>query len=165
MVEVDERDREDDFTPSSGCFRDFCRDCVNRYNLHEHVSRHETVRDIDFDIYPQGDHDVKVFRVLGDHGQYFSRTVVLAIGGGTPIIPAPFPSRLPKTASHAMWLDEDCVMDQRLQSKIDVGRDTSALVVGGGLTSAQIANCLISKGVRQIHLIMKGPWKGEKFSL
>lgn len=119
--------------------------------------------DIDYDIFPSVDPGSKVFRLQTGVGRHFARVVVLAVGGGKPVIPAPFPAKLPPTASHAMWLEEDCVLSERLQSKIRSRRDTSALVVGGGLTSAQIADCLVKKGVSQVHLIMRGPCKGLPF--
>ena len=161
-TEIDERDRKDYFTPSTACFRDFCEGCIRRYGLHEeHVIRQETVADVDFDIVPQIDEVDKVFCVLTDKGRHFARAVVLAVGGGEPVIPPPFPTKLPGAASHAMWMDEDCVLSEQLQSKVQAGQSTNALVVGGGLTSAQIADCLVRKGVSKVHLVMRGPWKGE----
>lgn len=160
VVEVDERDRKDYFTPSTSCFNDFCKECIQRYGLREHIIRQETVNDVDYDIFPAVEPGAKVFRLQTGRGLHYARAVVLAIGGGKPVIPAPFPATLPPTASHAMWLEEDCVLSDVLQSKIRSRRHTSALVVGGGLTSAQIADCLVKKGVSQVHLIMRGPWKG-----
>lgn len=161
MIEVDERDRKDYFTPSTGCFRDFCERCIQRYGLREHVIRRETVVDIDYDMFSNIEAAAKVFRVVTRQCELFARTVVLAIGGGKPIIPSPFPSKLPDAASHAMWLDRKCVVGPQLQERISAGRQTNVLLVGGGLTSAQIADCLIRKGVGQVHLLMRGPWKGE----
>lgn len=165
VVEVDERDRKDYFTPSSGCFRAFCEECVQRYGLQEHIVRQETVADIDFDIFPHVDQNSKMFRISTDSSQHFARALVLAVGGGKPVIPAPFSVRLSKAASHAMWLEEDCVISQGLQRKICARQNTSALVIGGGLTSAQIADCLIRKGVSQVHLVMRGPWKVKPFDV
>ena len=129
--------------------------------MHEHLIRQETVNNIDFDVFPQIDQDAKVFRVSTNYGQHFAKAVVLAIGGSKPVIPAPFPVMLPKAASHAMWLEEGCVVSQQLQSKIYARQETNAVVIGGGLTSAQIADCLVRKGVSQVHLVMRGPWKGK----
>lgn len=161
MVEVDERDRKDYFTPSTGCFKDFCDGCIQRYGLQEHVIRQETVSNINFDIFPQVDPDAKVFAVETNHARHFAKAVVLAMGAGKPVIPAPFPSKLPKSASHAMWLAEGRVLSEELQAKVRSRQHTSALVIGGGLTSAQIADCLVRKGVSKVHLVMRGSWKGE----
>lgn len=154
MVEVDERDRKDYFNPSSACFSDFCEKCIQRYGLQEHTIRQERVEDIDFDPYR------KLFKVSTTHGQHSARAVVMAVRGGVPVIPPPFPSELPETASHAMWLEDSTVLSSQLQAKIRAQKYTTALVIGAGLTSAQVADCLVRKGVRQVHLVMRGPWKG-----
>lgn len=162
VVEVDERDRKDYFTPSSSCFRDFCESCIERYKLKQHIIRRETVADVDYEVLPEIDRDSRVFRIRTNQQNHHARAVVLAIGGGKPAIPAPFPSELPHAATHAMWLEDNCVLSRQLQSKIRLRERTSALVIGGGLTSAQIVDCLVRKGVSQVHLIMRGPWKGER---
>lgn len=161
MVEVDERDRKDYFTPSTGCFRDFCEGCIRRYDLQEHIVQRETAKDVDFDLFPEVEENARVFRITTNHGQHFARAVVLAIGGGKPVIPAPFSGELTKAASHAMWLEEHCVLGPELQRTVRARRHTAALVIGGGLTSAQIVECLVRKSVKEVHLVMRGPWKGE----
>lgn len=160
MVEVDERDRKDYYTPSTSCFNDFCESCIQRYGLQQHVIQQDTVVDIDFDVFPQIDRHSKVFQIKTSQSPRYARAVVLAIGGGKPIIPHPFPTMLPPSASHAMWLGEDCILNEQVRSKIRARRHTSALVIGGGLTSAQIADCLVRKGVSHVHLVMRGLWKG-----
>lgn len=159
-MEVDERDRKDYFTPSTGCFHDFCQGCIQRYGLQKHIIQQETVDEIDFDHFTKLHQHDKVFRVSTNHTQHYARSVVLAIGGGKPVIPAPFPSEPPEAASHAMWFEQGCMLSQEMQVKVRKRQHATALVVGGGLMSAQIADCLVGKGVSQVHLVMRGPWKG-----
>ena len=161
MIEVNERDRKDYFTPSTGCFESFCESCIRRYGLEEHIVQQETVSDVDYDVFPEVESDSKLFRITTNRRVYLAKTVVMAVGGGQPVIPKPFPQQLPATASHAMWLSQDCVLSKGLQKKIKARQSTNVLVVGGGLTSAQISDCLIRKGVDRVHHVMRGPWKGR----
>lgn len=128
--------------------------------MQDHIIQQETVIDIDYDFFPHIRDDVKLFQIRTNHRRYSARTAVMATGGGTPVMPKPFAASLPSAASHAMWLDRDCVLSDDLRSKIRARKNVSVLVVGGGLTSAQIADCLIRKGVDRVHLVMRGSWKG-----
>lgn len=159
-VEVNERDRVDYFAPSTSCFDAFCEACKARYNLKDRMIRHETVLDVDYDFVPHISDAEKLFRLQTDRSTHIARTVVLATGGGVPSIPLPFSLPLPEEVSHAMRLQNDRVLSRNVLQRIKAGRHTNVLIIGGGLTSAQLADAIIRRGVSKVWLLMRGPWKG-----
>jgi len=95
-------------------------------------------------------------------GIHYSRTVVLAIGaGGVPRLPASMssePVARMEGACHAFAIET--FPDPSTKKKIEAGRATNVLVVGGGLTSAQLSDMAIRHGVTKVWHIMRGPMKG-----
>ena len=96
---------------------------------------------------------------------HMAKFVVLGIGGGPPNIPKPFTSPFSAGASHAMNLKDGSLLSIDLLLRIKSGEETSVLIVGGGLTSAQLADAVLRRGVNNVWLLMRGPWKGEVRSL
>jgi lysine/ornithine N-monooxygenase len=130
------------------------------------IIRHDTVQDIDYDFILSLSETSKLFTIRTPTSTYVSRTVVLAVGGGEPLVPAPFPQTLPASASHALNLASgNTLMPSSLQQKIHQQYPTNVLVIGGGLTSAQVADCLIRKGVKKVWLLMRGAWKIKPFDV
>lgn len=156
-VEINERDRRDYFTPSSECFHEFCDACISRYRLTEDLIRQETVQEVYYAPHTTGE---PIFRIRTRGSQYLARAVVLAVGPGDPIIPPPFPSSLPESATHVSNASVPSLFDKRLVSQMWSGKRTNVLVIGGGLTSAQVADACIRKGVDKVWLLMRGHWKG-----
>jgi cation diffusion facilitator CzcD-associated flavoprotein CzcO len=163
-IEINERDRTDYFAPSTSSFKSFCKACRARYGL-DNLIREETVLDIDFDFYHNVLDFERTFQVKTNRSVYIARFVVLAIGGGASNIPRPFTTPLSEGASHAMNLKGESLLSTELMRKINSGEQTNILVVGGGLTSAQIADAVLRRGVSRVWLLMRGPWKGEIRSL
>ncbi|KAH7076951.1 hypothetical protein BKA63DRAFT_293630 [Paraphoma chrysanthemicola] len=180
--DIDERDRKDYYTPSKELFEDQCGDVVRRYGL-EGIVRKEMVRDIEFapigsfkdvehdSVISDGgddvDDDVKVFRVTTNAGVRYTYTLILAVGpGNAPCIPpiAGLPSALPHEGlTHAMQIKH--FPPPHVESKITSNQATSMLVVGGGLTSIQIADLALKRGVNKVWLVMRGPVKVKYFDV
>lgn len=171
---VDERDRKDYFTPSRGMFGDFVGGVVGRYGLGggskegdgEGVVREERVEDVKYGVVPQFSAEggsEKLFTVRSSGGVHYAKAVVLAVGpGNAPCIPAPFGGTGMKheAACHALTLRGDCGLPKALKAKVAAGKRTNVLVVGGGLTSAQVGDLVLKQGVTKVWHLMRGTLKG-----
>ncbi|KIW34158.1 uncharacterized protein PV07_00954, partial [Cladophialophora immunda] len=166
-LRIDDRDRIDYFTPSAALFRDFCGDIVDRYGLRSLVIRAK-VANVEYgDL--GGLTSTEGFTLTTDQGAIFSRIVVLAIGPGSkPCIP--LDSKLqrptePGSVCHCFdSVSEHCLPEHVLR-KIDQGAPTSVVVVGGGLTSAQIADLILCCGVTKVWLLVRGDYKLKHFDV
>ncbi|KAJ2977714.1 hypothetical protein NQ176_g4214 [Zarea fungicola] len=140
-IAINARDKNDYFTPSRHVFRDHC-DCVTeRYNLQSGVLRKEAVQDVDYgyvDYFP--DQNEKLFTVRTDKGIRHARTVVMAVGAANiPKLPSlPSLDGQSPQACHSMQIKE--FPDSHLKRRIKAKLPTNVVVVGGGLTSAQLTD-------------------------
>jgi hypothetical protein len=130
--------------------------------------RHETAQEIDYGVVRGVSvDDEKLFTVITNSTRRYAKTVVLAVGPGNapkiPEIPSMPTSRPLPQACHSMQIER--YPDPVLQSKIDAGRATSVLIVGGGLTSAQLADLAVRHGVTKTWLIMRGPLRIKHFDV
>ncbi|EXJ58761.1 hypothetical protein A1O7_06191 [Cladophialophora yegresii CBS 114405] len=166
-LRIDDRDRIDYFTPSAALFEDFCDDIVDRYDLRSVVVR-ARVENVEYgDL--GGLTSAEGFTLATDQGAIFSRIVVLAVGPGCkPFIPIDSNLQLgaePGSVCHCFaTADEHCLPEHVLR-KIENGLPTSVVVVGGGLTSAQIADLLICRGVTKVWLLIRGSYKLKHFDV
>ncbi|AEO58075.1 hypothetical protein MYCTH_2022110, partial [Thermothelomyces thermophilus ATCC 42464] len=170
-VHINERERHDYFNPSRALFRDHCRDVVDRYGLggaRGSLVRKERVLDIAYGPVPGvSGAGEKLFtvRTEGDAAPpvRHARVVILAVGAGNPPrIPAipgidtgcstgaegGAPPPPPPQVSHAMHLragGDEFPLPHELRQKIPAGREVNILVVGGGLTSAQLSDLAIRR--------------------
>ncbi|KAI1491557.1 FAD binding domain-containing protein [Biscogniauxia mediterranea] len=160
---VDERDRNDYFVPSTPLFFSHCDCLVDRYHLSNNIISHESVEDIRYDYIPDYSETEKVFTVKTDTKCHYARTVVLAVGGNPPYIPGLKPLETLEGATHAMQIKDfpSAVVRQRIAAR----SPTNILIVGGGLTSAQLADLAIRKGATKVWLIMRGPLKVKPFDI
>lgn len=164
ILEIDERDRKDYFTPSADVFRDYCQEVAQRYFL-ENLVEQAQVSSIDFDYHDQfeehGDPGAKVFKVITSCGTIkFAKVVVLAIGaGGKPAMPRQLSAAETEGACHSTQLPKQMFLPTSLKQKIVARVPTAVVIIGGGLTSAQIANQCILNGVGRVFLVMRGPLK------
>ncbi|KAI1497478.1 FAD binding domain-containing protein [Biscogniauxia marginata] len=160
---VDERDRNDYFVPSTPLFFSHCNCLTDRYNLSSNVISHENVKDIRYGYIEDFSETEKVFTIKTDSKCHYARTVVLAVGGNPPYIPGLKPSEELEGATHAMQIKE--FPSSSIRQKIATRNSTNVLIVGGGLTSAQLADLAIRKGVSKAWLIMRGPLKVKPFDI
>lgn len=163
---VDERDRRDYFTPSSKLFADQCKSIIKRYKLTDTEIKEETLLDIDYDYDDSVSDTEKLFTITTNRGTYFAKIVVMAIGAGNaPKIPES-PVSIPDQGEgqcHAMTIKE--FPDPSLRRKIQQGKRTNVLVIGGGLTAAQIADNALRHGVSKVYLLMRSGLKVKPFDL
>jgi hypothetical protein len=161
-ITIDERDRKDYFAPPSTLFQSYCTSIATRYHLSppKTTIHHTTVTSIDYDHIPSLSPS-KLFTIHpSTGGPLHARSVVLAIGAGNaPEIPAPFPPIPGPHACHAFQSGGDAALRKRLRARLP----TNVLVVGGGLTSAQVVDRAVRMGVQRVDLVMRGPMKGAFF--
>lgn len=111
--------------------------------------------------------DEKLFTVTSDKVRRYARAVVLAVGPANvakiPRIPSmPAGETLPQ-ACHSMHVDQ--CPPGIVQERIAARRQTNIVVVGGGLTSAQLSDLAIRKGVTKVWHLMRGPLKIKHFDV
>ena len=163
-LEIDERDRKDYYTPSTEVFEDYCDEIVKRYALGELVEAAQ-VASIEHDFFedtgaPNSD-SAKIFRINTSCSKImFARTVVLAVGGGgKPMMPRMLSEVERNGACHSTQLPKQTFLPANLQRKIRARKPNAVLVVGGGLTSAQIVIKCIEQGVSRVVMVMRSQLK------
>lgn len=177
--DIDERDRKDYFTPSREVFGDHCEEVTRRYGLRREMVRQEKAVDIEhqyasvFEDAEGGisggakDEDGKIFRVITDEGIRYAHIVVLAVGpGNAPSIPECLGL---STASahegycHAMQIKQ--FPPPHVLERINRKVPTHMLIIGGGLTSIQLADLALKRGVSKVWLLMRGGVKVKYFDV
>lgn len=165
-TEIDERDRKDYFSPSTGLFSDYCESVVERYGLgRPGMIAEGDVVDICFNYVDELDSSRKVFTVTTRDGKvFYSKAVVLAVGpGGRKLLPFPLSAEEAGGACHSGEIR--AFPSPNVKRKIQQRKETNVVVVGGGLSSAQIADMAIRKGVTKVWFILRSDFKGRLLSL
>lgn len=179
--DVDERDRKDYYVPRTDLFDAHCEEVIKRYRLGKDLLRKESVMDIQYDKVSKFDetelrsfisdgavaNERKIFRVETDQGVRFAHLVVLAVGPGNapsiPLVPG-LPTQRPHEGfAHAMQIKQ--FPPSHVMAKIQARQLTSMLIVGGGLTSIQLADLAIKRGVNKVWMLMRGPLKVKHFDV
>lgn len=132
------------------------------------ILKHE-VTDITYDYLPDdSDSPVsnsKVFTLTTSAGQkFYSRAAVLAMGAGGAGINKIFPWKPSNKEEGA----EGCCHSMEIKTfpsvnvrqKIQARQQTNVVVVGGGLSSAQILDMAVRKGVTKVWFLMRSGLKG-----
>lgn len=127
------------------------------------IVRQEQVQDIKYDYLDEHSQTEKVFTIKSNKGTHHAKIVVLAIGGNTPQIPGLMPLEQTEGATHAMMIKD--FPPPYVRDRIAAKSPTNILIVGGGLTSAQLADVAIRRGARSVWLIMRGPLKVKAFDI
>lgn len=176
--DVDERDRKDYYTPSTDLFECHCTDVVQRYKLSKDMLKHENVEEIvyeEIDALGDVEHDSvisledeeKIFRVKTDRAVHYARIVILAVGPGNlpsiPSIPGIPSGNSHEGFTHAMHIKQ--FPTKHVLEKIRNRRPTNMVIVGGGLTSVQLADIALRRGVNKVYLLMRGPLKIKYFDM
>jgi thioredoxin reductase len=178
--DVDERDRKDYFVPRTDLFDAHCDEVIRRYRLGKDMLRQERVVDIEYDhIAKFGDarrdsvvsdegleDEKKIFRVKTDQGVRYAHLVILAVGpGNAPSIPpvAGLPACPHEGFAHAMQVKQ--FPPPHVAAKVKARHPTHMVVIGGGLTSIQLADLAIKRGVSKVWMLMRGPLKVKHFDV
>jgi hypothetical protein len=179
--DVDERDRKDYFVPRTDLFDAHCEEVIKRYRLGKDLLRKESVVNIEYDEVSKFDEadldsvisddamvdERKVFRISTDQGVRFAHLVILAVGPGNapsiPLVPG-LPAQRPHEGfAHAMQIKQ--FPPPHVTAKVKAHQSTSMLIVGGGLTSIQLADLAIKRGVNKVWMLMRGPLKVKHFDV
>ncbi|KAI1101822.1 hypothetical protein F4804DRAFT_287504 [Jackrogersella minutella] len=159
---VDERDRNDYFVPSTPLFASHCGCLVDRYDLRGNMVCHEKVEDIRFDYHQDFSEVDKIFTVRTNKGIHYAKVVVLAVGGNPPQIPDPLTVGA-EGETHAMHIKE--MPSPHVRAKLNAKLPVNIVIVGGGLTSAQLSDLAIRRGATKVWLLMRGPLKVKYFDI
>ena len=126
ILEIDERDRKDYFTPSAEIFQDYCQQVIQRYSLEKLVEQTQ-VSSIDFGYHDEfeghGDPRTRVFKVTTTDGTIkLAKVVVLAIGaGGKPAMPRQLSAAEREGACHSTQLPKQMFLPKILNKKSSHG--------------------------------------------
>lgn len=165
-MEIDERDRKDYFSPSTELFADYCASIIERYGLDAPglVLQNE-VDDICYGFHEHISPAEKIFTVTANDGrQFYSRAAVLAIGPGkTKIFPFEMSAEEKMGACHSSEIQT--FPSPNVKSKIQQRQETNVVVVGGGLSSAQIVDMAVRKGVTKVWFLMRSDLKVKHFDI
>lgn len=162
ILEINERERKDYFRPSTSLFHDYCDSIIDRYGL-QHAVQQAKIESIKYGFVENGEVPAteKVFSIQTSASLQYARTVVLAIGMGlVPRMPTTLSSHELDGACHSSQIVEKEFPPAHITQKISQGRRTNLVVVGGGLTSAQIADMAIRRGFSKVWHLMRGDFKG-----
>lgn len=174
-VDIDQREQWDYYTPSQSLFCDHCSCVADRYDLNDNMVHHEVVRDLRYDYVEQISATQKVFTVVSDKTVRYARAVILAVGpANSPVLPTipslSYPGQhepnvaMPQ-ACHSMHIPQHQFPNDVVLERISRRQTTNILVVGGGLTSAQLSDLAISRGVTKVWQIMRGPLRMKAFDV
>lgn len=125
--------------------------------------RNENVMDITYGYVEELSESMKLFKITTNNSTHYAKTVVLALGGNPPSIPKPAAPDAAAALTHAMQIrDIPC---PRVRAKIESKKPTNIVIVGGGLTSAQLSDLAVRRGVSKVYLLMRGPLKVKPFDV
>ncbi|KAL3461285.1 hypothetical protein BJX64DRAFT_289472 [Aspergillus heterothallicus] len=165
-TEIDERDRKDYFSPSTGLFHDYCASVTERYGLDApgFIKEGEVV-DVRFDYFDEVEQADKVFMVKTRNGEtYYARAVVMAVGpGGRKIMPFALTAEESEGACHSAEIR--AFPSPNVKRKFHQRRQTNVVVVGGGLSSAQIVDMALRKGVTKVWFLLRSDFKVKHFDI
>ncbi|KAH8780954.1 hypothetical protein F5883DRAFT_448193 [Diaporthe sp. PMI_573] len=175
-IDINQRDQWDYYTPSLSLFTDHC-DCVaERYHLMDGLVHKEPVTDIRYSAVEDiPNNEDKLFTVTTDKTVRYARAVILAVGPANdpvlPKIPAlSFPGH--SNTDHTACMPQAChsmrigkFPDPVIMARIAAQKRTNILVVGGGLTSAQLSDLAIRRGVTRVWHVMRGTVKLKAFDV
>lgn len=103
----------------------------------------------------------RLFKVTTTDGIIrFAKVVVLGIGaGGKPNMPRELSAAEKEGACHSTQLPKQVFLAPRMMQKILRRAPTAVMIVGGGLTAAQIANQCIENGVSHVFMVLRSALK------
>ena len=111
----------------------------------------------------------KYFTLTTNQEDFFSKFVVLAVGPGwKPGIPMDSNLQLGddlRGVCHCLDPAGGHYLPEHVLQRIDKRLATSVVVVGGGLTSAQVADLIIRRGVTKVWLLLRGRYKVKHFDV
>lgn len=166
IVDINMRDWKDYYRPSTRFFQDFCNDLVRRYGL-ENCVRKEEIVDVKYGDIHVLDRDewVQGFILRAESGRvYAAKTCVVAAGhrGLTNFPIAGLALEQAATLDHMCHTTHIFAGDVTFPPAKGFASSRQLVIVGGGLTLAQLAHVACSAG-QKVVLLLRGPLKIKHF--
>lgn len=173
LVEIDRRNWQDYYRPGTKLFKDFCQSVIDRYELENVVIKAEVI-DIRYGeinkIMLNGEVETGMgFQIETSDGDIYGAKIAIVAAGPAgeinyPLLPD-VENHFPMGSCHTSHLfsKQVEVPNERIMSKVKTKQQTEVIVVGGGLTSAQLTEKLINKGVTKVHFVTRGEIKIKHF--
>lgn len=166
IIDINMRDWKDYYRPSTPFFHDFCQDVIKRYHLEDRVTKDEVVSVEYCDINVVNTDEVgKGFVIKTESGAEYACKICVVTTGHRGNINYPIAGLGPKPHS----LDGSCHTTHIFNRQVPFPHPrlikTSSpriLIVGGGLTSAQLAHVCSNKGIK-VHFLVRGGLKVKHF--
>lgn len=159
-VDVNMRDQRDYFRPSTKLFHDACQELVQRYHLEECV-RHAAVENLEYTELMVGSLSGKGFAITTQDGTtYGAKVVVMATGHRGQINYPILPFTELSQSCHTTHIFKHQVRFPPVG--VNGGQFSHVTIIGGGLTSAQLAHVCVLNGI-QVNLLLRGSLKVKHF--
>ncbi|KAJ1300540.1 hypothetical protein OPQ81_002195 [Rhizoctonia solani] len=186
---VNERDRRDYFTPGTTLFHDFVQeDVIKRYGLDSPTPWMTAESGLGFThsgavtmlkgevtsldwapIHVEGSGHMAGFCIqTNDNMCIGAKAVVCAVGmGGTPSVPVALSASSPKDArtNGPGWAHSSCLASPHYKFPPSDCKLGTVVIIGGGLTSAQICDLSLQKGFTKAILLLRGHMKVKPFDV
>ncbi|KAF5026021.1 hypothetical protein F66182_1923 [Fusarium sp. NRRL 66182] len=167
-VDINVRERNDYYNPSTSLFCDHCDKVATRYKLGPELIRKEALQHLDYgEVKGVSIDGENLFTVTSDKVRRYARTVVLAVGPANvatiPHIPSMAHVKQLPQVCHSMHIPE--FPDPIVKSRIAARKQTNVLIIGGGLTSAQLSDLAVRRGVTKVWHMMRGPLRIKHFDV
>ncbi|CDZ97753.1 hypothetical protein [Phaffia rhodozyma] len=184
------RDISDYFIPSTPLFKSFIHsEVIERYSLQSivqkglvtsvkyHAHSDPTTRYSSDSLFKSLDDSDSYFTIESGDGQVFhSKAVIMSIGpGGIPNVPDYLSGGRSGMIDGEGWCHTAAFLkpgrtllpkeDVRLTEKITSGKGGTLLVIGGGLTSVQIADLALSNGFTKVVFVARSFIKVKPFDI
>ncbi|GEQ66414.1 hypothetical protein JCM33374_g77 [Metschnikowia sp. JCM 33374] len=156
LIDINMRDYRDYYRPSTKFFRDFCQDIIDRYGLESSI-RKDRVASLTYGEIEimEDSRIVNGFTVRTESGKVYACQNCVVASGHDGIINYPLPGM--KAANPT--LEQACHTTHLFTRKISFPppvisnklaqkQNTSIVIVGGGLTSAQLAHISCNLGIK-----------------
>lgn len=168
IIDIDMRDYRDYYRPSTELFHDFCHEIVDRYNLHNVVKKDE-VTSIEYVplLVAETNETGKGFLIKTSSGKTYASKICIVASGhrGTinyPIQPFTDP-HFPEGSCHTTHIFSGQVNFLQKELQLKKEKKTSVVIVGGGLTAAQLAHVAVKSGIDNVYLLLRNGIKIKHF--
>lgn len=166
LIDINMRDYRDYYRPSTKLFHDFCHEIIDRYNLHHVVVKDEVVNIEYTNIVVSDTNETgKGFVVTTASGKVYASKFCIVSSGhrgkiNYPLNPEVDP-QFPQGSCHTTHIFNGDV--KFLEKELSLKKRRSIVIVGGGLTSAQLAHVAATNGIEDIHFVLRSTVKIKHF--
>lgn len=166
IIDINMRDWKDYYRPSTPFFCDFCRDIVARYHLEDRV-RHDEVVSIEYaDISVIDTDEVgKGFIIRTASGREYASKICVVTTGHRGNINYPLPALGPDPHTLEGSCHTTHIFSRAVEfppARLRLVLAPTIMIIGGGLTSAQLAHVCANAGIK-VHFLLRGPLKVKHF--